>query len=225
MWIAFKNVETGTVHAVSLPAGMSPHGFAMAWPLEETKEPLTCHLCLQFASPVAQAGFRVGSPVARCGGRAWQSGTPVPDLRRPGESMLLLRNGDRNMIDDVMQAAMTTWAAKDLPARLLAGQVAKLLNCSTEDVTILVSAGKLRALGRPKPNAVKFFSSIELITLLADRDWLDEATKTIGQYWRRKNARRNGLTVENQAEDVPADAANLVKKPSTKPSTISSITG
>jgi hypothetical protein len=64
-----------------------------------------------------------------------------------------------------------------------------------------------------------------LITLLADRDWLDEATKTIGQYWRRKNARRNGLTVENQAEDAPADAANLVKKPSTKPSTISSITG
>jgi hypothetical protein len=50
MWIAFKNVETGTVHAVSLPAGMSPHGFAMAWPLEETKEPLTCHLCLRFAS-------------------------------------------------------------------------------------------------------------------------------------------------------------------------------
>ena len=34
------------------------------------------------------------------------------------------------MTDDVMQAAMTTWAAKDLPARLLAGQVAKLLNCT-----------------------------------------------------------------------------------------------
>ena len=104
------------------------------------------------------------------------------------------------MIDYVMQVAMTTWAAKDLPARLLAGQVAKLLNCSTEDVAILVSAGKLRPLGRPKPNNVKFFSSIELITLLADRDWLDDATKTIGQYWRRKNARRNGLTNEEQTD-------------------------
>ena len=103
------------------------------------------------------------------------------------------------MTEDLMQAAMATWAAKDLPARLLAGQVAKLLNCSTEDVTIRVSAGKLRALGRPKPNAVKFFRSIELITLLADRDWLDEATKTIGQYWRRKNARRNGLMVSTDA--------------------------
>ena len=49
MWIAFKNVETGIVHAVSLPGGMSPHGFAMDWPVEETSEPLTCHLCLQFA--------------------------------------------------------------------------------------------------------------------------------------------------------------------------------
>jgi hypothetical protein len=85
-----------------------------------------------------------------------------------------------------------------LPARLLAAQVAKLLNCTTDDVAILVSAGKLRPLGKPKQNAVKYFSSIELITLLADRDWLDDATKTIGQYWRRKNALRNSLVTENQ---------------------------
>src|ERR1019366_5279429 len=100
------------------------------------------------------------------------------------------------MTEELMQAALTTWAAKDLPARLLASQVAKLLNCSTEDVAILVSAGKLRALGRPKPNAVKFFNAIQLIALLADPEWLDEATKTIGQYWRLKNERRNGLISE-----------------------------
>ncbi len=94
------------------------------------------------------------------------------------------------MSNETMHAALATWAAKDIPARLQASQVAKLLNCSTDDVAILASAGKLRALGKPKPNAVKYFSTIELITLLADRDWLDEATKTIGQYWRRKNARR-----------------------------------
>jgi hypothetical protein len=106
------------------------------------------------------------------------------------------------MNDDMTQAALATWAAKDLPARLLAGQVAKLLNCSTDDVAILAGAGKLRALGKPKPTAVKFFSSIELISLLADPNWLDEATKTISQYWRRKNARRNGLTVETQSDAV-----------------------
>jgi hypothetical protein len=46
---------------------------------------------------------------------------------------------------------------------------------------------------RPRPNAVKFFSSIELITLLAGPNWLDDATKTIIQHWRRKNTRRNGV--------------------------------
>ena len=103
------------------------------------------------------------------------------------------------MTDDMTQAAMTTWAAKNLPARLLATQVAKLLNCTTEDVAILVSAGKLRPLDRPNPNAMKFFSAVELIALLADRDWLDEATKTIGQYWKRKNARRHGVNLEKPA--------------------------
>ena len=51
---------------------------------------------------------------------------------------------------------------------------------------------------KPRPNAVKFFSSIELIGLLADTDWLDDATKTIVLHWRRKNARRNGVILENQ---------------------------
>ena len=66
-----------------------------------------------------------------------------------------------------------------------------------DHVALLVSAGKLRALGKPRPNAVKFFSTVELIALLADPDWLDDATKTIGQYWRRKNARRHGVITEN----------------------------
>lgn len=105
------------------------------------------------------------------------------------------------MSDDVIHSALNAWAAKDLPARLLASEVAKLLNCTVDDIAILVSAGKLHALGRPRPNAVKFFSTVELIALLADREWLDEATKTIGQYWRRKNARRHGMTTEEYADD------------------------
>ena len=108
------------------------------------------------------------------------------------------------MTDELTQAAMTTWAAKDLPARLLAVQVAKLLNCTPDDVAILVSAGNLRPLGRPSPNAVKFFSAVELIALLADRGWLDEATKTIGQFWKRKNARRNGITTESKVNGLVA---------------------
>ena len=101
------------------------------------------------------------------------------------------------MSDDVMHSALSAWATKDLPARLLAAQVAKLLNCTTDDVAVLTSAGKLRALGKPRPNGVKYFSSIELIALLADPDWLDDATKTIGLYWKRKNDRRNGIAEQN----------------------------
>jgi hypothetical protein len=78
-----------------------------------------------------------------------------------------------------------------------------------EAVTILVSAGKLRPLGRPNRNAVKFFSAVELIALLADREWLDEATKTIGNFWRRKNARRNGLTAKNPNATTPVDSPTL----------------
>jgi hypothetical protein len=106
------------------------------------------------------------------------------------------------MSEEMIQTALATWAAKELPARLLAAQVAKLLNCSAEDVAILVSAGKLRPLGRPNPNAVKFFSSIQLITLLADPDWLDDATKTISQFWKRKNARRSVTTREIPLENT-----------------------
>lgn len=36
-------------------------------------------------------------------------------------------------------------------------------------VAILVHAGKLRTQGRPRRNVVKFFSTIELFTLLAER--------------------------------------------------------
>ena len=118
-----------------------------------------------------------------------------------GLAKVYLNATDPKLATRTWQEVMETWAAKDIPARLLAGQVAKLLNCSTDDVAILVSAGKLRALGRSRTNAVKFFSAVELIALLADREWLDEAMKTIGQFWRQKNARRNGLTSEFQADD------------------------
>jgi hypothetical protein len=38
------------------------------------------------------------------------------------------------MTDDVMQAAMTTSAAKDLPTPLLVAQVAELLNCIVKGI-------------------------------------------------------------------------------------------
>ena len=102
------------------------------------------------------------------------------------------------MNGDVNSAALAAWASRDLPGRLHAAQVAKLLNCSADDIAILASAGKLRPLGRPRPSAVKYFSTIEVIALLADREWLDEVTRTISAYWRRKNERRKSA-LQNDA--------------------------
>jgi hypothetical protein len=63
-----------------------------------------------------------------------------------------------------------------------------------------VQRGQAATIGQVESNAVKFFSSIELMTLFADRDWLDGATKTIRQFWKRKNARQNGLILKEQAD-------------------------
>ena len=46
------------------------------------------------------------------------------------------------------------------------------------------------------------FKRCWLFALLADREWLDDATKTIGQFWKRKNAKRHGLATETQAASV-----------------------
>ena len=44
----------------------------------------------------------------------------------------------------------------------------------------------------------KFHLNLHLTSsgrVVGDREWLDEATKTIGQFWKRKNARRNGVNL------------------------------
>jgi hypothetical protein len=55
------------------------------------------------------------------------------------------------MNGDLMQAALTTWAAKDLPARLDVMATAKLLGFAESDIQILMAVGKLTPLGDPAP--------------------------------------------------------------------------
>src|SRR5208283_5859470 len=93
------------------------------------------------------------------------------------------------MTDDVMQAAMATWAAKNLPARLDAAGTSKLLGFAEHDIQILMAVGKLTPLGDPAPNAPKWFAAVEMIRLAADQDWLHKATKEIAKYWRNKRER------------------------------------
>jgi hypothetical protein len=93
------------------------------------------------------------------------------------------------MTDDLMQTAMTTWAARGLPARLDVATTAKLLGFSDGDIPILMAAGKLTPLGDPAPNAPKWFGAVQVIRLAADHEWLHKATKEIAKYWRQKRQR------------------------------------
>jgi hypothetical protein len=98
------------------------------------------------------------------------------------------------MTEDMMQAAMTTWAARSLPARLDVVATAKLLGFAEHDIQILMAVGKLTPLGDPAPNAPKWFAAVEMIGLAADQEWLHKATKEISKYWRHKRERRDTST-------------------------------
>jgi hypothetical protein len=94
------------------------------------------------------------------------------------------------MKNDPLHAAMSTWAVRDLPARLGAGDTAKLLGFAEHDIQVLMATGKLTPLGDPAPNAPKWFAAIEVIQLATDRDWLNKATREVSRYWRHKHDRQ-----------------------------------
>jgi hypothetical protein len=74
------------------------------------------------------------------------------------------------------------------PARLLAEEVAWILNCRPHDVPILVAARLLKPLGNPPANGVKFFATTEILEYVTDRAWLSKMTNTISQHWQEKNS-------------------------------------
>ena len=76
----------------------------------------------------------------------------------------------------------------------MAEEVGWLLNCLPHNIPILVSARLLKPLGSPEFNAVKYFSTEEVLELSTDRSWLTKMTNAISQHWRDKNARRKPLS-------------------------------
>ena len=93
------------------------------------------------------------------------------------------------MDDNGLQAAVTAWAARGLPARIDAAATARLLGFAEHDIQVLLRGGKLVALGDPAHNAPKWFAAIELIRLAADKDWLSRASREVNRYWRHKRQR------------------------------------
>ena len=77
-----------------------------------------------------------------------------------------------------------------LPARLEVKETAVVLGFSESDIPILIAAGLLKPLGRPAPNAPKFFARVEIERVAHDLDWLNRATRCVAQYWKRKRDRQ-----------------------------------
>ena len=74
-----------------------------------------------------------------------------------------------------------------LPARLDVTQTAALLNFPEHDIRFLSNSGLLEPLGKPAPNAPKYFASREIAALAENRDWLEKACRAVSNHWRMKN--------------------------------------
>lgn len=77
-----------------------------------------------------------------------------------------------------------------LPARLNTSETALLLGFQEHDIAVLVGAGLLVPLGKPAPNAPKYFAMVQILAFAENVEWLTKATRTIGKRWREKNNRR-----------------------------------
>lgn len=92
------------------------------------------------------------------------------------------------MIDNEIVFLMLPW----LPLRVSARQAGWLLNCTEETIAGLVTAGELRPLGKPRPGAVKWFSTAQILQKANDEAWLGRITNVPYAKWLAKNnARRN----------------------------------
>jgi hypothetical protein len=74
---------------------------------------------------------------------------------------------------------------------------ARLLGWPEYYLPLLVRAGHLRPLGKPAPNARKWFATVELERLSADPDWLDKAVRIVERHVHEMNQKQRGKGVED----------------------------
>jgi hypothetical protein len=83
-----------------------------------------------------------------------------------------------------------------LPARLTTGETAAVLGFQEHDIAPLIAAKLLSPLGRPAPNAPKYFASVDILAAADDREWLSQATKALAKHWQGKNSRKRSESSE-----------------------------
>lgn len=88
------------------------------------------------------------------------------------------------------QEALAVLNCQRLPARLNTTETAVLLGFQEHDIAPLMAANLLVPLGKPAPNAPKYFAAVDVVSSAQDRDWLSKATRAIARHWLKKNNRK-----------------------------------
>jgi hypothetical protein len=76
------------------------------------------------------------------------------------------------------------------PARLNTAETALLLGVQEHDIAPLVAGKLLETLGKPAPNAPKYFAAVDILARAENAEWLSQATRTLARFWQRKNLRK-----------------------------------
>jgi hypothetical protein len=82
-----------------------------------------------------------------------------------------------------------------LPARLNTTETSILLGVQEHDIPVLIGAKLLSPLGKPAPNAPKYFAAVEIAERAANTEWLSSATRVLAKHWFQKNRRKQLRTV------------------------------
>ena len=75
-----------------------------------------------------------------------------------------------------------------LPGRLNTTEAAVLLGFQEHDIPVLIAAKLLTPLGKPAPNAPKYFAAVDILNAAQEREWLSRATRLLSRYWSEKNS-------------------------------------
>jgi len=90
-----------------------------------------------------------------------------------------------------------------LPARVSGPQAAALLGFQEHDIPPLIEARLLKPLGNPRPYAVRFFSTPEILEMAGNRQWLAKATNAIYEVSLRRKTAPQGIRGRLSSHSLP----------------------
>ena len=105
------------------------------------------------------------------------------------------------------QDALALLNCRRLPGRLNSAETALLLGFQEHDISTLVAAKCLSPLGRPAPNAPKYFAAVDVAAFAQNRDWLGQATKALAKFWLCKNERKGASRLRSVSLEATGQRA------------------